>query len=601
MCGFFSIVFEKDRKDLGNILTKAGFRLAYRGYDTVGIGYIKDNGFFEIRKAPGKIHRVYKDLNFEEIEGKRGTIQLRWATYGAPSFENAQPHFDCHKRLIGAHNGNIVNSPFLRENLISKGHHFIGENDGETLVHVIEDFYNTSGDLKDSIFKAFQTLKGDYAFSITAINENKFYAVKKGSSLFLGVGDDFIAVSSDLVALLDLTKNIVTLYDGELVEFTEKEYSIYNLTTGEKISRDPIYTELDIKDAEKGNFPHFMIKEINEIPEKARNIINFLPEFRELDEIVDDILASKKKFITGSGTSLHAGILGSFYMSQIAKELFIPVAASEFSERYGNVVEEGDLLFVVTQSGETKDVKNAMDSFGNRGKTIGLINVLGSSIALRCNHVIPVLSDLEISVPATKTFVNQVIALLYLSIEIAKKKGLPYPDIKFEELPGKLSEAISIAETQKNEVIKALIPWRDFYVLGFGLTYPIALEGALKIKEVVYIHAEGMYSAEFKHGPLSIVEEEYPVIFISTLKDKHMILSHINEVKCRGGKIITIAPEDEELRKESHIFVPIPDGNEYLTPILAVIPMQIIAYHMSIHKGIDPDFPKNISKTLTVD
>ena len=601
MCGFFSIIFKNDRKELGSILTKAGFRLAYRGYDTVGIGYIKENGSFEIRKAPGKIHRVYKDLNFEEVEGKRGTIQLRWATYGAPSYENAQPHLDCRRRLIGAHNGNIVNSPFLRENLIQKGHHFNGENDGETLVHVIEEYYNSSGDLKGSIFRAYEILKGDYAFSITAVNENKFYAVKKGSSLFLGVGEGFIAVSSDLVALLDLTKNIVTLYDGEMVEFTESEYTIYNLNTREKIHREPVYTEMDIKDAEKGNFPHFMIKEIYEIPEKARNIINFLPEFKKLDQIVDDILTSKKKFITGSGTSLHAGILGSFYLSRIAKEMFIPGAASEFSERYGDVIGDGDLLFVVTQSGETKDVKNAMDSFGNRGKTIGLINVLGSSIALRCDHVIPVLSDLEISVPATKTFVNQVIALLYLSIAIAKKKGLSYPEINFEELPKKLSETIKIAETYKSEVIKALIPWRDFYVLGFGLTYPIALEGALKIKEVVYIHAEGMYSAEFKHGPLSIVEEEYPVIFVATLKDKHMILSHINEVKCRGGKIITIAPDDEELRKESHIFVPIPDGNEYLTPILSVIPMQIIAYHMSIHKGIDPDFPKNISKTLTVD
>lgn len=601
MCGFFSIVFKKDNEELGSILTKAGFRLAYRGYDTVGIGYVKDNGNYEIRKAPGKIHRVYEDLSFEEISGKRGTIQLRWATYGAPSYENAQPHFDCSKKLIGAHNGNIVNSPFLREKLISEGHRFAGENDGETLVHVIEDFFKKSGNLKTAIIETFDTLKGDYAFSITSVDENKFYAVKKGSSLFLGVGDDFIAVSSDLVALLDLTKNVVTLYDGELVEFDEKEYRIFKLPSGEIVYREPIFTELDIKDAEKGNFPHFMIKEIYEIPEKARNIINFLPEFSELRVIADEILKSRKKFITGSGTSLHAAILGSFYLANIAKELFIPVAASEFAERYGNTLESGDLLFVVTQSGETKDVKNAMDVFDEFGKTVGLINVLGSSIAMRCNHVIPVLSDLEISVPATKTFVNQVIALLYLSIEVAKRRGLPVPKINFDEIPSLIQKTIQTAEMHKTEIIKALIPWRDFYVLGFGVTYPVALEGALKIKEVVYIHAEGMYSAEFKHGPLSIVEEEYPIIFISTLKDKPMILSHINEVKCRGGKIITVAPEDKELRKESHIFLPIPDGNEYLTPILSVIPMQILAYYMSIHRGIDPDFPKNISKTLTVD
>ncbi len=601
MCGFFSIIFKSDNKGLGEILTKAGFRLAYRGYDTVGIGYIRDDGFYEIRKSPGKIHRVYQDLDFENIVGKRGTIQLRWATYGAPSYENAQPHFDCHKNLIGAHNGNIVNSPFLREQLINKGHTFKGENDGETLVHVVEDNYQGTKDLKEAIFKAYEILKGDYAFSITNTKENKFYAVKKGSSLFLGVGDDFIAVSSDLVALLDLTRNIVTLNDGEMVEFDESFYKIYNLNTKEVVDREPIYTELEIKNAEKGNFPHYMLKEIYEIPEKARNIINFLPEYPGLKEIANTILSSKQKFITGSGTSLHAAILGSFYLSKIAEELFIPVAASEFSERFGKVLKERDLLLVVTQSGETKDVKNAMDAFGKLGKTIGLINVLGSSIALKCDHVLPVLSDLEISVPATKTFVNQVIALLYLSAEIAKIKGLSIPNINYDDLPQKLEETIKISEAHKSEIIKALTPWRDFYILGFGLTYPIALEGALKIKEVVYIHAEGMYSAEFKHGPLSIVEEEYPVIFISTLNDKHMILSHINEVKCRGGKIITIAPEDEELRKESHIFLPIPDGNEFLTPILAVIPLQLIAYHMSVHKGHDPDFPKNISKTLTVD
>jgi len=601
MCGFFSIIFEKDNEELGKILTRAGFRLAYRGYDTVGIGYIKENSFAEIRKAPGKIHRVHEDLNFQEISGKRGTIQLRWATYGAPSYENAQPHYDCTKTLIGAHNGNIVNSPFLRENLIKMGHHFNGENDGETLVHLIGEHYHKKHNLKDAIYKAFAELKGDYAFSITALPEDKFYAVKKGSSLFLGVGKGFIAVSSDLVALLDLTKHIVTLNDGELVEFDHKDYKIFNLATGEEIKREPIYTEMDIKDAEKGQFPHFMIKEIYEIPEKARNLINFLPEFPLTEKIIDTILESEKKFITGSGTSLHAAILGSFYFSQLAKEIFIPVAASEFGERFGNTLGKKDLLFVVTQSGETKDVKNAMDIFDGAGKTIGLINVLGSTIAMRCDFVVPVLSDLEISVPATKTFVNQSIALLYIASRIAHRKGLEVPDLDLGELPTLLSKTIEIAEKHKEKIIKVLLPWHDFYVLGFGITFPIALEGALKIKEVVYVHAEGMYSAEFKHGPLSIVEEEYPVIFISTLKDKPMILSHINEVKCRGGKIITIAPQDEELMKESHIFLPLPDSPHYITPILAVIPMQIIAYYMSVHKGIDPDFPKNISKTLTVD
>ena len=601
MCGFFSIIFDEDKEELGEILTRAGYRLSYRGYDTVGIGYVTKSGNFEIRKSPGKIHKVEKELNFREVKGYKGTIQLRWATYGRPSFENAQPHFDCKKSLIGAHNGNIVNSPFLREELISKGHNFLGENDGETLVHVIEEKLKSSNSMKKAIFSAFRQMRGDYAFSITKIDEEKFFAVKKGSSLFLGVGENFIAVSSDLVALLDLTRNIVTLNDGEMVEFGHNYYKIYDLITNEKLQREPVHNDLRIEEAEKGEYPHFMLKEINESPEKARNLINFLKDFTEENIIAKTILKANKKFIIGSGTSLHAALMGSFYFSRISQELFIPVPASEFGERYGPVLAEGDLLFAVTQSGETKDVKNAIDVFDGKGPLLGLINVLGSSIALKCDYVVPVLSDVEISVPATKTFVNQVIALLHLSLKLAELKGITPPDLDFEEVPPLLVEALKISERYKEKIIEALYSWGDFYVLGYGMTYPIALEGALKIKEVVYVHAEGMYSSEFKHGPLSIVEKDYPVIFLSTKEDKDMILSHINEVKCREGKIITIAPPDEELQRESDIFVPLPDVNQFLVPILAVIPMQIVAYYMSIRKGIDPDFPKNISKTLTVD
>ncbi len=605
MCGFFAIVFDKENKEMGKILTKAGRRLSYRGYDTSGVVVLDDKGNFDLRKDVGKIDEVAHRMNFHELSGKRGIVQLRWATFGYPSPENAQPHADCDELIFGAHNGNVVNTHSLREKLIKEGHKFRGENDGELLVHVVEKYWKREGNMVAAIMKAAHDLEGDYACVLTERYGEKMYAVKKGSSLFLGVGDGFICVSSDLPAILDHTRHILPLEDGEFVEFGPDNFILRDLETGEVIWKEPQHTDMEVKEAEKEGYPHFMIKEIEESPKKAEELLHLLPSHPSYEEAVDLINATEKIYITGAGTSYHAALLGVYYFSKIAKKPLLISFASEFAELHGPVLEDQDLLLVVSQSGETKDVKNVLDYFRehSKGKVIGIVNVLGSTIALKSDLVLPIASDIEISVPATKTFINQVTVFLYLSLLSAKKRMIPSPagfDI-LELVPGVVKESIGIAKEKVSEVIDAIKDIKEFYILGYGITYPAALEGSLKVKEVVYVHSEGMYSGEFKHGPLSIVEDGYPVFFITTREDRHMVLSHMNEVKTRRGKIITVAPPDPELERISDIYIPLPTSNYFLIPISATVFFQVLAYNLGVLKGIDPDHPRNISKTITVD
>jgi len=603
MCGFFGIIFDEENNNLGSILFNAGIRLSYRGYDTSGVAIVDKDNKFLIKKDVGRIEEVGEKYKFKELKGKKGIIQLRWATFGIPSIKNAQPHKDCEAKLLGAHNGNIINTPKLRLRLIESGHKLEGENDGEVILHIVEDYLKITKDLKEAIILSAKELEGDYAFIITEVSSNRMFGVKNGSSLFFGKGEDFSCLSSDLASILDLTKDILILNDREMIEFGNDYYLLRNLDNGEEIKRDITRTDIDIKKAEKGNFPHFMIKEIYESPEKVSSLIGILSSNVVYDEAVDLINSSQNIYITGAGTSYHASLLGTYYFSLIANKLLNISFASDFGVFFSPLIEDDDILIAVSQSGETKDVKNVCDTFRKRtkGKIISVVNNIGSTIALNSDLVLPIVSDIEISVPATKTFINQSVLFLYLSILSAKKRFLKIPDLYFEEIPEILKKTIEISEEYSDKAIDYLKDKNDFYILGYGLTYPAALEGALKIKEVVYLHSEGMYSGEFKHGPLSIVEKDYPVFFISTIEDKFFVLSHINEVKTRLGNIITIAPEDDDFKRESTLFVPIPTRNPYLVPILGTIFFQILAYKLGVSKGIDPDYPKNISKTITVD
>jgi len=603
MCGIFGIVFKDFRDDLGKILLQAGRKLTYRGYDSVGMAAFAD-GSVELRKDVGEIEEVNRKYNFESLKGYKGIIQLRWATFGPPSKNNAQPHFDCTKDMVGAHNGNIVNTRELIKEFERKGHIFKGTNDGEVVVHVLEETFKQKKGMNEAVQITETVLKGDYAYIATRKDSNKMYCVKKYSSLFLGLGDDFICCSSDLPSIIQFTDSIVPIYDGEYIEYSWDKYQIKNLSTGEMIERSAYRCTLDIEEAKKGKYPHFMLKEIHEQPEKAKALINFLEESSQAAEFCNSLKDESRIYLIGSGSSYNACVMGAYYLNKLAGVEAIPIIAGAFKEYMG----QGDLsrgaYILVSQSGETKDVVSVLNYLEEEEtkKIFAVVNVLGSSLQLRVEKYLPLLSNIEISVPATKTFTNQVIIFLYLALKLSEfKNGRKNLIEELKTLPELIQKTLA-KNTKICQEIAPLIAKRSFlYYLGYGINYGACLEAALKMKEITYIPCEGMYSSEFKHGPLAIIDKGDCVFFLSTVEDIHMTLSHINEVSCRGGKIYTISPEDESLSLNSDKLIVLPTQDYFMSPLLGVIVAQMIAYYISQEKKINPDQPRNISKTLTVD
>ena len=608
MCGIFGIVFKDRKKNLGSVLIDAGKRLVYRGYDSVGAATI-DNSRIDLRKDVGTIKKVAREYKLRSMSGNMGIIQLRWATFGRPSKLNAQPYSDCSGRFVGAHNGNIVNNAQLRRILISEGHAIQGWNDGETLVHIVEKCFNKTKDIKKAIMGSAKMLHGDYACVLMDKQENKTYTVKMGSSLYLGVGRDFICCSSDLPSILPFTRNIVTLKDGEFVEFTYNNYTIFSIENGSVIKREPEKSDLNIESASKGGFKHYMLKEIYEQPETVKTLLKMMDESEFIERFLGYVEKAEQVYLVGSGSSYNACVSGAGYFNKIAHIPVTPVVAGAFIDSFGNAITDKTAIICVSQSGETKDVINVVNYCRKteRGKILGVLNVLGSTLMLSSDAYLPLACDLEISVPATKTFLNQVVLLLYLALRIAEKNNTlsrrKTNEIKreIEKLPLLLDASIKMTKKECEKIAKKLVDVEDIYCLGYGLCYGITLEGALKIKEITYAHCEGMYSSEFKHGPLAIINENYPVIYATMPEDAHMIISHMNEVSCRGGKVITIAEECKSLRENSTDYIPVPTTTSLIAPILNIVPLQLLAYYWSVNKGINPDFPRNLSKTLTVD
>lgn len=604
MCGIFGIIFKDHKQDLGKILLQAGRKLTYRGYDSVGMAAFTHDSV-ELEKDVGEIEEVNKKCHFENLKGYKGIVQLRWATFGPPSKANSQPHFDCMKNMVGAHNGNIVNTKELIVELEKKGHVFRGENDGEVVVHVVEEAHKHKKDMKSAIHKADTVLKGDYAYVITEKNSDKMYCVKKYSSLHLGVGDGFICCSSDLPSIIPFTDLIVPIYDGEYVEYTFDDYQVRKLSSGKKVERAPYRCLLDVEQAQKGKFPHFMLKEIHEQPEKAQALINFLCESSQADEFCDGLKGENRIYLIGSGSSYNACVLGAYYLNKTPGIEAIPIIAGSFKEFFSQGDYSRGAYILVSQSGETKDVVTVLNHLEERkaSKIFAVVNVLGSSLQLRVKNHLPLLSNIEISVPATKTFVNQVIIFLYLFMKLSESKGKKNIILErdFKEIPSLIEMTLSQTLTQCQQIAPLLAQKAYLYYLGYGISYGACLEAALKMKEITYIPCEGMYSSEFKHGPLAIIEKDDWVLFLSTIEDVYMTISHINEVSCRGGKICTISPPDDSLAINSNKLITLPSKNFFLSPLLSVIVTQQIAYYVSQEKGINPDQPRNISKTLTVD
>lgn len=595
MCGIFGIVTDKEQP-LGPILIEAARRLTYRGYDSVGAATIS-GAKIDLRKDTGRVDDVAKKYNLAEMTGQRGITQLRWATFGEPSQINAQPHLDSDGDLVGAHNSNVVNNVELRGQFMAEGMTVRSHNDGESCVHAVERYINRGCDFIESIRRAHADLQGDYAFVIGRINDDKLYAIKKGSGLVVGIGEGFCCVSSDLPSILPLTRTIVRIQDGEIITLWADHVELHSVKDGSLIRREPELVTETMEAVQKGGYAHFMLKEIHDQPQVAREVLHMLEKNPEVQQVLDKIKAARQVYFIGCGTSYHACLAGSVYFAQLAGKAVIPVLATQFIPQYVPAVGPEDVGIFVSQSGETKDVLNALQAAEERGMTCyGLANVIGSTLSKTTECWLPLCCGYEISVPATKTFTNQVVTFLVLAYRLGGRDTQ-----ELEQIPDLMEQTIASTAAQVEAITPSVNAWNDLYCLGYGATYAMALEGALKLKEITYAHCEGMLSTEFKHGPLSAVTKGFPVLFAAGPNDIPLIVSGINEVTCRGGRAIAIGQEDASLRANASDLIVIPAATPQISSLLAVLPMQLLSYYMSVSRGYDPDFPRNLSKTLTVD
>lgn len=595
MCGIFGYVTDRE-VNLGPILIAAAERLTYRGYDSVGAATLTD-GAIDLRKDVGVVAEVSEKYNFAEMRGARGIAQLRWATFGEPSQVNAQPHLDSDGEMVGAHNGNVVNNFELRAQFIEEGMTVRSQNDGETCVHSVERYIRRGYEFIDAIRLAYGDLEGDYAFVIGRVGEDCLYAFKKGSGMVVGLGEGFTCVSSDLPSILPLTRTVIRPQDGEIVTLWPERVELRSVKDGRSIERAPEQVTESMDAVQKGGYPHFMLKEIHEQPQVARELLHLLDGSGEVETVVRKMRAARQLYFIGCGTSYHAALAGSVYLAQLAGRTAVPVLAPQFIPQYAPAVGHEDVGLFVSQSGETKDVLNALEAAQARGMTcLGLANVVGSTLTRAASTCLPLGCGYEISVPATKTFTNQVLAFLYLATRLA---GRPARDL--ERIPELMGETLEAVAPHAESLAAEINDWDDLYCLGYGATLPIALEGALKLKEITYAHCEGMLSTEFKHGPLSAVSQGFPVLFVAGPGDTDLIVSGINEVKVRGARAVVIGQEHARLRANADDLLVLPEASEHVNALLAVLPLQLLAYHMSVLRGHDPDFPRNLSKTLTVD
>jgi len=610
LCGITGIV-SRNRTNIGEILVKCGRKLTYRGYDSVGVATVH-NGVVDLRKDVGTIDEVNTQLGLSKMPGDRGITQLRWATYGAPTKVNAQPHFGCDEVLYGAHNGNLHNYYEYRQELIDAGHIVRSENDGELCVHAVDKYFEKTGDMFEAVRLSTHDLKGAFAYAVGRADTKEVYAVKMGSSLVAGVGTDETIVSSDLPSILPVTNRVIYLQDGEMVVLRPEGVKVYRVEDGKELDRTPEVSKVDAHAAEKGGFPHFMLKEINEQPTIVQDVMGLL-QGAKCDEWLRMIEDANRVYLVACGSSHNAGIVGTYYFNRLAGLPLIHAIGGQFEPMYANTLDDDSLCVLVSQSGETKDILNTLNLIrnGGRGKTLGVVNVIGSTLMFNADSYIPMGCGYEVSVPATKTYYSQTVIFAYLAAKLGERNGTLDPkesraviNSLANDLPSMTQKTIDVAGIQTKELARTLVDVSDLYCLGYGFTDGVAREGALKIKEICYNHCEGMYSSEFKHGPLSIVTDGYPVIFVTTPEDSWMVINHINEIACRGGRTIIVGEREEKLTPyvtRSVDYLEVPKADLLLNPILDIIPLQLLSYFLSVDKGINPDLPRNLSKTLTVD
>ncbi len=585
--------------------------MEYRGYDSSGIAVVNGKGL-KIMKAAGKLSVLEQQLDGRMPSGTLGIGHTRWATHGAPTTPNAHPHTDQSGHIAVIHNGIIENAGAIRKALAQRGHTFKSETDTEVLAHLIGELYQ--GNLEEAVAAALRDVDGAYGLAIISQDEpGVLVAARKGSPLLVGVGEDEWFVASDASPLLQHTRSVVYLDDGEMAVLSRDGYRIRNLETT-RIDKPVNQIEWDLTTIERGGYAHFMLKEICEQPESLQNTLrgHLLEEegtsrVSGLNLSDDDLKKIERIVITACGTSWHSALIGEYMLEEMAR---IPVEVEYASEfRYRNpVIDDRTLVIGISQSGETADTLAAIREAKLRGaRTVGLVNVVGSTIAREVDGGIYLHAGPEVGVASTKAFTSQVAALALVTLRIARLRNLSILQGRefihaLQALPGQIQQILS-RSAEVERIAERFTDDNNALYLGRGVNFPVALEGALKMKEISYIHAEGYPAAEMKHGPLALIDENMPVVFIAPHDAVHQkIVSNIEEVKARGGKIIALMTEgDAEIARLADAHFTIPETLDLLTPILTIIPLQLFSYYVAVRRGCNVDQPRNLAKSVTVE
>jgi len=608
MCGIVGYV---GAKPAGPLLLEALKRLEYRGYDSAGLALVSESGL-SVYKAAGRISALEQQLDPHELRGTVGIAHTRWATHGAPTTINAHPHTDQTGTLAVVHNGIIENGPSIRRALLDRGHTFRSETDTEVLAHLIGEHY--AGSLEDAVAAALREVEGAYGIAVVSAREpNVLIAARNGSPLLVGVGREELFVASDASAILAHTREVVYLDDQELAVLDREAYRVRHLDAG-PVAKSVSTIDWDLGTIERGGYAHFMLKEIMEQPDSLQNVLRGrlledegTARLNGLNLSEEGLLGIRRVVLTACGTSWHAALIGEYMIEELARVPAEVEYASEF--RYRNpIVEDGTLVVGVSQSGETADTLAAIREAKRRGAhTIGIVNVVGSSMAREVDGGIYLHAGPEIGVASTKAFTSQVVALALLALRLGRVNAISI--LQGREIVRALRALPSLVRAVLDRAGEVELLAERFQratnvlYLGRGYNFPAALEGALKLKEISYIHAEGYPAAEMKHGPIALIDDLMPVVVLAPRDGVHAkVLSNMEEVRARGGRIVAVVSQGDAAAAAlaTHSFE-IPETLDFLTPVLSVLPLQLLAYYIAVRRGCNVDQPRNLAKSVTVE
>jgi glucosamine--fructose-6-phosphate aminotransferase (isomerizing) len=610
MCGIIGYVGKSN--NVGEILIEGLKRLEYRGYDSAGIAIVRD-GSIMWEKTAGKIHQLEEKLKGKDISGNAGIAHTRWATHGEPNRQNAHPHFDCTGNIALIHNGIIENYMTLKRSLEAENHSFSTETDTEVLAHLIEKYYKGNS-LEEAVQKALKLVEGTYGLLVISSKEpGKIVGARNGSPVVVGIGDDEYYIASDVAAILKHTRQVIYLEDQQMIVATSQGF-ITKTIEDEHIEHEIQEVDWDLEMIEKGGFHHFMLKEIFEQPETIMNAMRgrLVPATGDarlggLNMTEEELREIRRIVLIGCGTSWHAALIGEYMIEEQARTPVEVEYASEF--RYRNpIMEDGTLVFAISQSGETVDTLAAMREAQKRGaRSMGICNVVGSTIARESQGGVYIHAGPEIGVASTKAFTSQITVLSLLSLVLGRMRNISMSEGQrivqaMLSLPAQVKSILESHE-EIRRIAQEYYEHNNFLYLGRGPNYPVALEGALKLKEISYVHAEGYPAAEMKHGPIALIDENMPVVFICPKDNAYQkIVGNLCEVKARKGKIIAITNEGnkEVIEMVDHAIF-IPKTLDFLYPVLAVLPLQLLAYHIAVLRGCNVDQPRNLAKSVTVE